>query len=140
MDERRFAARTSALRQAVLMITGGGRNSVNSSDFVTQVADVFEEWLMRPVPGPVVPAELLGDGPARQPCGAFLQPPWFLGTLWLTCSGEHRPEDGWHIGRAGSARVTFRSHHAPDHVGPQRCTCGGTEIPCPDAHPTDMHR
>lgn len=78
IDEQRFHAREMALDAAVRMVTGGGRNLVNNDSFVTEVAERFEEWLMRPLEAD--PAGGRGPGlwmcacGARQPCAAHPAP------------------------------------------------------------------
>lgn len=47
-DEQRFRARLAALDAAAHMVTGGGRNLVNNDAMITDVAENFERWLLRP--------------------------------------------------------------------------------------------
>jgi hypothetical protein len=132
MDEQRLTARIAALRLAFQDFP-----MASEIEGRYRVAGAFENWLMRPEP---IDVSGVNERPGRQPCGAFLRPPWFIGRVWLTCSGAHREGDSWHIADGGSGTTVFHSHHAPNHAGPEMCACGGTALPCPNADPKDMRK
>lgn len=84
MNEQRLRARLAALDAAVHMVTGGGRNLVNNYQFVTDTAEAFETWLMRPGHGEHSAAERMRGGM----CPAI----WTIGGITHSCRdfGDHR--------------------------------------------------
>lgn len=132
MDEQRFRARLAALDAAAHVFATDDRVLTE----VTVLAELFEEWLMRPAPVDVTgldrqEREFLDRGPATQRCGAFLRPDWFEGgpNDWNVCTGDHVTSPGttfgWHR-RTGVVGGVFATHHHVHTIElPNRCACGG---------------
>lgn len=140
IDEQRFRARLAALDAAAGVLSAGGVPSMAEMDRMAGVAERFEAWLLRPVPGEQdgMPSSLQ---PARQSCGAFLQPDWYTGDRWNVCSGEHVTADdagatpltvGWHWTGPPLRGGIFATHHMVTlrDVPTGRCACGAP-WPCP---------
>jgi hypothetical protein len=141
-DRERLDARIAALDAAARLAVARGA-SLAELDKLSGLAEGFERWLLRPAES-AAPGQATAAPGGRMECGAFLRPAWYGDAMedqrpWPVCSGVHN-EHGWHIGQEHGESLVFASHHAVGwrDLDVPRCSCGGAEWPCPDAHPTDM--
>lgn len=100
IDEQRLRARLAALDAAVRMLTAGGRSLVNNDQMITDTADTFETWLMRPTPS--------GEPTEALACDANVG--------YVRCDTAWRKPDG----QMHRCRWTPAHTDSMGHV----CTCG----------------